>query len=332
MPQPELIGEGSSRIALAVPLVGEGEGTDIRRGAELAIEDLGGGALTLAVYDLAADDAPVAAAVSAATKQDTKLMGVLGDSAHLNKVEKRAFPVLAFGPSDSNMGGAPFPFRPSVADSLVYGVRFALASKPGSVVLFVPEGQGRDAEKLAARIGELAPVGTISYSQSQTSVQIAKRAAKGVREASVLAFAGNDSKIARIVESVGTSKTRDKAIVGNLSWDEGLVRAEPLNGALIATIDLANREFVAAPYRAKYGKDPSLSALMGYDFVAVAAGIVRSGGPQALTPQAVTNQAGFLGSTGRFRFRQNGDVERIYELSIVRDSQIVPFSPPLEGF
>ena len=101
---------------------------------------------------------------------------------------------------------------------------------------------------------------------------------------------------------------------------------------LIAMPDQASLAMVGTRYQAKTGRPLSLHAAYGYDAVAVAAGIVRTLGPDALTQATLTKPSGFRGSTGIFRFRADGTVERQLALYRVRNKALELLDPAPEGF
>ncbi|MDZ4369341.1 MAG: penicillin-binding protein activator, partial [Afipia sp.] len=66
----------------------------------------------------------------------------------------------------------------------------------------------------------------------------------------------------------------------------------------------------SARYRAKYGGDPVRTATLAYDGVALVAALARTQGGQRVSPDVLTNQSGFAGIDGLFRFRSDGTNER----------------------
>ncbi|QKV16988.1 ABC transporter substrate-binding protein [Oricola thermophila] len=332
---PEIIGEGDVQIALAAPLSGgqAGIGKEIRQGAELALADLGAGKLSLAIYDTAGEAGRVKGAAQAIAEAGTPFAAVAADPSLLGAFAPQGTLPLAFATNEMARPGGTLAFLPSASDSLVYGVRTALAARQGEVVLFVPgEWPGSVAQALAQRLGRLATVHTISYRASQTSAQIAERARPHLSKAAVIAFAGNEAKIAQIVKALPLAPGMRPAIVGNMDWTGTLVSAESLNGALMPVPDSGGRDLVAGRYKARFGTAPTADALYAYDFVAVAAGIVRSRGAEALNRATLTNDAGFRGATGAFRFRTDGRVERLYAVKVIDNGKLKPLQGPAEGF
>lgn len=332
---PEIAGEGDTQVALAIPLSGDQAvaGREIRQGAELALGDLGAGKLSLAFYDTAGSPGRAKGAAQAIAASGTKLAAVAADRSGLAAFAPSGAVTVAFTTNETPRHAGTFAFLPSAADSLVYGVRTALAAKPGEVVLFIPDDlPNATAEALGARIGQMATTHVVRYSGSRTSAQIAQRARKDMAKASVIAFAGNEQKIAQIVTALTLPAQDRPAIVGTMDWSGGLVSSQSLNGALVPVPDKGNVDLVAGRYSKKFGTAPTASALFAYDFVAVAAGIVRARGAEGLSRETLTANAGFRGATGAFRFRADGQVERLYAVNIIDQGQLKPLQEAAEGF
>ena len=66
----------------------------------------------------------------------------------------------------------------------------------------------------------------------------------------------------------------------------------------------------ARRYSAKYGGEPSRTATLSYDAVALVAALVKTQGPRGLTSEVLTNPSGFSGIDGVFRFRSEGTNQR----------------------
>jgi len=178
---PEIAGEGETRIALAIPLSGgqAAAGKEIRQGAELALGDLGAGKISLAFYDTAGSAGRVKGAAQAIGAAGTKLAAVAADTASLAAFAPQGAVPVAFVTNETPRPAGTFAFLPSAADSLAYGVRTALAAKPGEVVLFVPDSvPNAEAEALETRLSQMATTHAVRYGTARTSAQIAQRARK----------------------------------------------------------------------------------------------------------------------------------------------------------
>jgi len=100
-------------------------------------------------------------------------------------------------------------------------------------------------------------------------------------------------------------------LLGTGLWDDPRIfGAANLAGGWYAAPDGTGYRNFATRYRARYNQDPVRTATLSYDAVALVAALVKTQGPQAFTPQVLTNPSGFSGIDGLFRFRPNGTNER----------------------
>ncbi len=81
-----------------------------------------------------------------------------------------------------------------------------------------------------------------------------------------------------------------------------------------------------------YNKSPDAYAKYAYDMVALTAGITSALGPQGLTTATLQNKSGFRGSTGYFRFKVNGEVERQIGLYKVESGVLKQAVRPIKKF
>jgi ABC-type branched-subunit amino acid transport system substrate-binding protein len=96
--------------------------------------------------------------------------------------------------------------------------------------------------------------------------------------------------------------------------------------------DQASLAQIAERYRAAWGRPVTMEAAYGYDAVAIAAGIVRHMGPDALTPAALTISSGFRGATGTFRLRPDGSVDRPLSLYRFKGGALELVDPAPQSF
>lgn len=105
--------------------------------------------------------------------------------------------------------------------------------------------------------------------------------------------------------------------LGSQVWPSRSYGEPALEGSLLALIDQVALQRISKRFEEAYGRPLSLEAAYGFDAVAVAAGIARTRGDQAISPKTLQNPAGFAGATGVFRFGPDGRVDRrlaIYQL------------------
>jgi hypothetical protein len=104
-------------------------------------------------------------------------------------------------------------------------------------------------------------------------------------------------------------------------------QVKALQGGWFAAPDASGFAGFAERYRSRYGSDPTRVATLSYDAVSLAAALARTQGSQRFSETVLTNQSGFAGADGVFRFRQDGTNERALAVLEVRGSAAVTVSP-----
>lgn len=122
-------------------------------------------------------------------------------------------------------------------------------------------------------------------------------------------------------------------LLGTMLWaTRGLGREPALVGGLFpAPSPESNRDF-AQRYRQSFNATPPALANHGYDAVALAAVLARSGSADPFRTTAITDPAGFAGVDGIFRFTPNGLSDRGFAImQVTRDGAEV-VSPARTAF
>ena len=124
-------------------------------------------------------------------------------------------------------------------------------------------------------------------------------------------------------------------LLGTLLWNSPGLGREPvmIGGVFPAPPPDTTRQFYAR-YRELYGQVPPAIASHGYDAVALAAVLSRTGGPTAFSGAALTAATGFAGVDGIFRFLPNGLSQRGFSImQVTRDGsmQIQPAPTTFEN-
>lgn len=119
-------------------------------------------------------------------------------------------------------------------------------------------------------------------------------------------------------------------LLGSGQWDTAQIKTNPiLTGAWFAGPEDSGFRGFAQRYQQSFGAAPPRNASLVYDGVTLAAGLIRSAGPQRFQPRILTNKDGFLGIDGLFRFKPNGLNERglaVYQIT-GSGAQIVSAAP-----
>lgn len=326
-PKGEVIGDGAVRVALLLPLTASGNGgkigIELRNAAQLAIEDFGTKSLQIVVKDTAGEPSQAVAMATEATAEGCSVVlgpvfapEVLQAAAVLRQAGKLA---IAFS-SDQTVAGNGVYLNSFLPQSVVdRTIAYAYSQGLKTFVALVPNGPaGELAERqlqqtLQTLGGTLLQVER--YDPNDASVQTAASniAAKANEAQAIFIPDGGNSPgaIAAALRSNGVDLT-GKKLLGTGLWSSANLGDPALTGAWFADTDQAKIGEFKARYKQKFGADPSTNAVLGYDSVALAVGIVRLHGPVGFTPAVIESRAGFTGYGGVFRFGSDGSNQRAY--------------------
>lgn len=344
IPAQETVGAGPTMIALLLPRSGGGPAAararDFFDGARLAATELGGGQIRVTVYDTAGWPENAAEQAGQAIAAGARLIIAAPDAASLARIAaiKPAArpPVIAL--SERGGGAGMFAFVSDPVDSAVGGVRAAIAAGQSRILAIEPEGfpaedHDRFVKGVARSGGKLA--GRVTYPAAEIQIGPALKAAQPLfGKADTVAIFGSGRAPAVVAQSIagqglgGTITT----LVGNSGWPAELYTVPVLDGVLIAMLDQDGLKQIAGRYQAAAGRPLTSDAAFAYDAVAVAAGLVRQGGSAALSTGALVTDAGFRGTTGLFRFRKDGSVERRHAIYRIEKGRLVLLRGDAGGF
>ncbi|KJS19401.1 MAG: hypothetical protein VR78_03410 [Hoeflea sp. BRH_c9] len=115
---------------------------------------------------------------------------------------------------------------------------------------------------------------------------------------------------------------------------EAIYKRPSAQGLMVAIPSTADVSVIADRFKAKFGREPSYDAAIGYDSIAIAiaAGLVRTGRPDAITVANLTSTQGFRAATGLFRFRPDGRIDRRMVVHRIVDGTLKIIQDEGEGF
>ena len=345
IPAQETTGAGPVAITLLLPRTGERGAAlaarDIHDGARLAVNELGAGAIRLVTFDTNGKADTARSQAEQAIAGGTKLILTGLDGASTSAVTGIAAsngPVVIDLTSARPAGKGTYAFASDAISSALEGVRMAVAAKQSRFVVAAPEGMAAaDIDRLkrgiAAHGGTLT--GVASYPQAESAIAPAlarSRAAFEKAQTMVLFGSGRaPAVVARAIASGGYGNNIT-TLIGNSSWPPELFTDPVFDGVLIAMIDQRSLKELGDRYSAATGRPLSLEAAYAYDAVALAAGLVRSAGNDAVTRAALNSKAGFRGTTGIFRFDANGSVERRHRIYRIESGKAQPLGEQPQTF
>ncbi|MEN0001476.1 MAG: hypothetical protein AAF940_11385 [Pseudomonadota bacterium] len=304
-------------------------------GALLALDVLGGSALTLRIYDTGTTASGAATASAAARNDGAVLMAGTGSIEQAAAAGTMETPLIAFVNGAIGAGDT-YSFLSDTVDSLLEGVRLTASAAQSQFVL-IHAGGARAADLvrlqngIAVRGGTL--VGSISVPDRAAAIERKLIEEKAVIDAATVALIFGDPTGASAVLDVlasGAVGENLTAVIGQPDWPESLLGRPSSQGVLIARAPEPQLDMIGERFRARFGRAPTEAAAQGFDVVAVAAGLARSGA--TINRQSLTAEQGFKALTGLFRFRPDRSVERRHVLYRVRGGQLEVVQEAGAGF
>ena len=134
----------------------------------------------------------------------------------------------------------------------------------------------------------------------------------------------------------GANNVIDASLPSGWRWDDVIIQeystrstsvtAPPVKG------DPAGFRAFSGRYRSRYGADPVRPATLAYDAVSLVAALVKTQGPARFAEETLTNNSGFAGIDGVFRFRPDGTNQRGLAVMRVTSSGGQVVSPAPKAF
>lgn len=328
----ETLGKGLIRVALLLPLAASGPAGErakkVRDGAALAMSDLGSDLLTLQIADTAGDEARATKLANEAISAGSRLLIGPSEPGAIVRLASMTGPsrpvVLSLSEHSAGSPGV-YAMQLSEADSAAAGAGAVAAQGARKFVLIVAEGgspkliERRVANAVSAYGGSVAV--TVTYRPSpEGAATAAKEAAALVSDPDAIVVATGGVNPALLVETLRQSGVLKGGVklVGTNRWPDFKLDDPALQGAHMAVLEASDTAPLSARFRSSYGYEPDVNVAIGYDSVALAAGVASAMGPKGFTRQVFENPQGFRGSTGRFQFRSDGGADRsvaVYQLT-----------------
>ncbi len=331
----EVLGSGSNKVALLLPLSAEGSiGTlakSMQNAAQLALRDFPSSNLQILVKDDGGTPGGAQAAARRAVSEGAQLIigPLFADSVPAAAAGGGGIPVVAFSSDSSKASRGVYllSFTPQadvdrvVRYATIQGKRnfAAIAANTASGTLYLSAFE----RSVAAAGGRL--VVTERYDPNQPSMQehataLAKRIAGGGIDAVFLPDGADGAPfIAQIIAANGV-KPGTVTFIGSGQWnDPRVIRESNVSGGWYPGPDDTSFSAFSSRYRAAFNSAPPRNATLAYDAVSLAAGLVSKYGSNRYSPEIMTNPTGFLGVDGAFRFNADGTAARglaIYEIKL----------------
>lgn len=343
----ETLGSGNVRVALLLPLSGEGNGariaSEFRNAAQLAMGDSNAGPIQLVIKDTqgTAEGARMAAQQALDERASAVLGPVFAENVRAAAAVLRPanVPMIAFS-SDRSVAGPGVYLNSFLPGGIVdRTLSYAVSQDLRTVVAIVPEGQAGNVALAQARDTLTRTGATLAaaarYQYDFSSVQQAVQStaqALGTSDALFIPDGGKTpSAVAAAVTGAGVDLS-SKQLLGTGQWSSANLGDPMLAGALFADTDHERIARYKQQYQQRYGAQPSVNSALAFDTVMLAANIVRRHGGQGFGPEVIEDPSGFSGYTGIFRFRPDGTSERGYAVYEVVDGKAQIASPAPRRF
>ena len=318
------IGTGPVRVALILPLTGptgpSTVGQSLRNAAELALAESQSPDVTILVKDDRSTPDGARDAASQAISEGAEIIigplfaNNLKEAGRVARAAKR--PVIGFSTDTSAAAPGVYELSFLIESYVDRIVDFAASKGKKSFAALVPESDyGNIAlaefQQAAARRG--VRVQAIERYQPATAGAAAKKIAALGAQIDALFIPDQAEGMAGVSQALTAAglDSRKVQILGTGVWNDARVLKYPaLQGAWFATPENAGFNAFAGRYRAKFNTDPTRIATLSYDAVSLVAALARTQGASRFSDQVLTNNSGFNGADGVFRFRGDGQNER----------------------
>jgi ABC-type branched-subunit amino acid transport system substrate-binding protein len=139
-----------------------------------------------------------------------------------------------------------------------------------------------------------------------------RRIAQAAQQADAIFIPDGADSVVTAVQGFAAGGLKKRVqLIGTGLWDDPRIFAEQgAQGAWFAAPDPAGFRAFSGRYRSRYGADPVRPATLAYDAVSLVAALVKTQGPARFAEETLTNNSGFAGIDGVFRFRPDGTNQR----------------------
>jgi branched-chain amino acid transport system substrate-binding protein len=325
------------RVALLVPLTGAnaGVGQSIANAANLAVLDTGGKRIRITTYDTATGAA--SAAQRAIADGARVILGpLLADDAKLIApyAQRARVPLVSFSNDTSIAGNGTFVMGYTPAQSIDRVVRFARSKGMSKFAGLTPSGvYGERASTAFIRAvedagGQVVSLQSFDRSRGAIAAAVGRIGKTSPYDAVLIADSGRIA--VQAVPLLRRSGGASAKVLGTELWntDAGLTTMAPLQGAWFASVSDNLYNQLAAKYRARFGQAPYRIASMGYDAVLLVSRIAQDWRVGSEFPvRRLTDEGGFTGIDGPFRFGRDGVAERALQVQEVGSGRLTTVSP-----
>jgi ABC-type branched-subunit amino acid transport system substrate-binding protein len=320
------VGEGQVRVALILPLSGQGNasiaGQSMKNAAEMALAEFKSPNIQLLVKDDGGTVQSAQAGAQQAISEGAEIIigpifaqsvSAVGQIARMSNI-----PVIAFSTdvSVAARGVYLLSFLPEtdvrriVDFSISRGKRSFAALLPDNAYGAVVEGAFQ--QEVSRRGGRVVVLEKYTLEGNRINEAV-RRLSQAANQVDSIFIPDSPDAVPQVVNALATNGVdlRRVQMIGSGLWEDARISSTAaLEGAWYAAPEANGYRNFSARYRARYGQDPVRTATLAYDAVALVAALVKTQGPQRFSETSLTNPSGFAGVDGVFRFRPEGTNER----------------------
>ena len=357
---PVAIGNGPSinpgkpiPVALLVPGGSENTGDNLiaqslTNAARMAIADLDGVQVDLRVYNTAGQPDMAAEMARKAVNEGAKIIlgPVFAESAAAasTAVASRNVNVLAFSNNPAIAGGNLFILGPTFQNTANRLVGFAAGRGKNRIMVVYgqspSEVAGRDAIVHAITATGATLAGESSFEMSRQGVVGAvrqiSRDVKGSGANAVFLTSGTSGALPFLAQLLPENGLDPSTVqfIGLQRWDipASALSLPGLQNGWFALPDPALVNSFKSRYNTAYGTSPHPIAGLAYDGIAAIGALAAQGKSDALTRDALTQPAGFIGVNGVFRLLPNGTNQRGLAVAQIQNNQVIVIDPAPRSF
>ncbi|RYX87294.1 MAG: penicillin-binding protein activator [Bradyrhizobiaceae bacterium] len=321
--QPQAIGTGGVKVGLILPQSASGNAglaaQSMKNAAEMAFAEFQNANIQLLVKDDAGSAAGAQQAAQQALTEGAEIiigpLFAVSVPAVAQLTRARNIPVIAFS-TDSSVAGRGVYLLSFLPESDVNRIiDYAYGTGKRSFAALLPQNAYGNVVEVAFKQAVARKGGRVvafeRYGADRATA--AKNIAAQLTGADALLLADDGDAVVATADALTAAgaNLRNIQLLGTGLWDNPRVfGSASMMGGLYAAPDPSGFRAFSGRYRAKYGNDPVRTATLAYDAVALVAALARTQGGQRFSPEILTNQSGFAGIDGLFRFRQDGGNDR----------------------
>lgn len=313
------------------------DAVSLRNGAVLAVNDLGSELISLTITDGKNNSTRTDTALNSISSANTRLVlvgpRVAGTSGALQKLSTTGVPVIVFRASQSGPG---YSFLPSGFDGLSAGIRYLTGKGNRKALSFVPGSE--EQRYLRFMQGNTWGGGfansNIDYTPQTNLKDLVTKNRGAILAADTIILPGLGSEVAELTKHIRTLAENGSkiSILARTDLPTTIKTRPEMSNVLTAEINLNSVSLLRERYSKAFNSQINATAAYSYDTVAIAAGLLRNIGTGGISKANLESKSGFTASTGSFRLRSDGRVERLYEITRWQSGKREVVSPAPKGF